>query len=90
MKKGGKASRLGMGATMTDEKREELGGMQMPSVAVTRLDKPYEWGGAGYINLIGKPEMVDPRKGADVYSADAWAGTMPFVERRPKILSRVK
>ena len=62
----------------------ELGGMPMPSVAVTRLDRPYEWGGAGYINLIGKPEMVDPRKGADVYSADAWAGTMPLVERRPK------
>ena len=59
----------------------ELGGMPMPSVAVTRLVRPYEWGGAGYINLIGKPEMVDPRKGADVFSADAWAGTMPFVER---------
>lgn len=62
----------------------ELGGMPMPSVAVTRLDRPYEWGSAGNINLIGKPEMVDPRKGADVYSADAWAGTMPLVERRPK------
>ena len=41
----------------------ELGGMPMPSVAVTRLVRPYEWGGAGAINLIGKPEMVDPRKG---------------------------
>lgn len=58
--------------------------MPMPSVAVTRLDRPYEWGSAGNINLIGKPEMVDPRKGADVFSADAWAGTMPLVERRPK------
>ena len=60
----------------------ELGGMPMPSVAVTRLDKPYEWGGAGAINLIGKPEMVDPRKGADVYSADAWAGQFPAIEHR--------
>ena len=32
----------------------ELGGMPMPSVAVARLDRPYEWGGAGAINLIGK------------------------------------
>ena len=24
----------------------ELGGMPMPSVAITRLDRPYEWGGA--------------------------------------------
>lgn len=30
----------------------ELGGMPMPSVAITRLDKPYSWGGAGNIMLI--------------------------------------
>lgn len=41
---------------------QELGGMPMPSVAVTRLDRPYEWGGAGAINLIGKPEMVYPKR----------------------------
>lgn len=55
----------------------ELGGMPMPSVAVTRLDRPYEWGGNGNIYLVGKPEMVDPRKGTTVHSADAWAGYIP-------------
>ncbi len=62
----------------------ELGGMPMPSVAVTRLDRPYEWGGAGAINLIGKPEMVDPRKKSKVYMHDAYTGKMPPVMYRKK------
>ncbi|MGN0869467.1 MAG: hypothetical protein ACI4O9_08110 [Akkermansia sp.] len=62
----------------------ELGGMPMPSVAVTRLDRPYEWGGAGGINLIGKPEMVDPRKKSKVYMHDAYTGKMPPVMYRKK------
>lgn len=57
----------------------ELGGMPMPSVAVTRLDKPYGWGGAGNIMLVGRPAMVDPKKGTEVYSADAWTGKFPRV-----------
>lgn len=61
----------------------ELGGMPMPSVAVTHLDRPYEWGGAGAINLIGKPEMVDPRKGTEVWSRDAWTGNIPRVVHKP-------
>jgi len=57
----------------------ELGGMPMPSVAVTRLDRPYGWGGAGNIMLVGRPALVDPKKGTEVYSADAWTGKFPRV-----------
>lgn len=57
----------------------ELGGMPMPSVAVTRLDRPYGWGGAGNIMLVGRPAMVDPKEGTEVYSADAWTGKFPRV-----------
>ena len=57
----------------------ELGGMPMPSVAVTRLDRPYSWGGADAINLVGRPEMVDPRNGAEVFTADAWTGYVPQI-----------
>jgi len=57
----------------------ELGGMPLPSVAVTRLDKPYSWGGADGIALVGRPELVDPRRGTEVYSADAWTGKFPRV-----------
>lgn len=57
----------------------ELGGMPLPSVAVTRLDKPYSWGGTDGISLVGRPELVDPRRGTDVYSADAWTGKFPRV-----------
>ncbi len=62
----------------------ELGGMPMPSVAITRLDRPYEWGGEGAINLIGKPEMVDPKKRSKVYMHDAYTGTMPPVKYKRK------
>ncbi len=60
----------------------ELGGMPLPSVAVTRLDKPYSWGGADGIALVGRPEMVDPKKGTEVYSRDAWTGNFPRVEHK--------
>ena len=62
----------------------ELGGMPMPSVAVTRLDKPYSWGGTDGIMLVGRPEMVDPRKRAKVYMHDAYTGKMPPVMYRKK------
>lgn len=58
---------------------EKLGGMPVPSVAVTRLDQPYSWGGDGSIYLIGRPGMIDPKRGAEVYSRDAWTGKMPYL-----------
>lgn len=58
---------------------EKLGGMPVPSVAVTRLDQPYSWGGDDSIYLIGRPGMIDPKRGAEVYSRDAWTGKMPYL-----------
>jgi len=58
---------------------EKLGGMPVPSVAVTRLDQPYSWGGDDSIYLIGRPGMIDPKGGAEVYSRDAWTGKMPYL-----------
>lgn len=62
----------------------ELGGMPMPSVAVTRLDRPYDWGGAGGIVLVGRPELVDPKKRSKVYMHDAYTGKVPPVMYRKK------
>ncbi len=60
---------------------DELGGMPLPSVAVTRLDKPYRWGDdRTSVTLVARPDMVDPRRGTDVYSRDAWTGRMPRIE----------
>lgn len=47
----------------------ELGGMPMPSVAVTRLDRPYRWGGAGNIMLVGVPRWVRGRMPSSVACA---------------------
>ena len=58
---------------------EKLGGMPVPSVAVTRLDQPYSWGGDDSIYLIGRPGMIDLKGGAEVYSRDAWTGKMPYL-----------
>ena len=57
----------------------ELGGMPLPSVAVTRLDKPYSWGSEKHIYLVGRPELVDPKRGTEVYSRDAWTGNIPHL-----------
>lgn len=57
-----------------------LGGMPMPSIAVTRLDKPYDWG-RGDVALVGAPGMVDPQAGTDVYSRDAWTVVFPYMSR---------
>ena len=47
----------------------KLGGMPMPSVAVTRLDRPYRWGGAGNIMLVGVPRWVRGRMPSSVACA---------------------
>ncbi len=55
-----------------------LGGMPMPSIAVTRLDKPYAWGGDDNIYLVGEPSLVDPEQGnVQVGTADLYSGTFP-------------
>ena len=56
----------------------KMGGMPLPSVAVTRLDRPYRWGNEDKdVTLVGRPEMVDPERGTQVYERDAWTGSIP-------------
>lgn len=64
---------------------KNLGGMPMPSVAVTRLDRPYTWGGEGAIALVGTPRLGQPGAGNRVYFHDAWSGKMPRMFHRKKI-----
>lgn len=57
-----------------------LGGLAKPSIAITRLDKPYSWGGnPDRVYLVGRPELADPQKGNLVYDRDAWTGKGPFL-----------
>ena len=55
--------------------------MPLPSVAITRLDRPYDWevDHEPMVMLVGRPGMVDPEGGAEVYARDAWMGRMPEV-----------
>lgn len=64
--------------TMLDVEKK-LGGLPKPSIAITRLDKPYSWGYSERVYLIGKPELADPQKGNLVYDRDAWTGKGPFL-----------
>ncbi|MBR2145062.1 MAG: hypothetical protein IJ956_05955, partial [Akkermansia sp.] len=57
-------------------KSVEAGGIPLPSVAITRADKPYRWL-RGNIYLVGTSDLINPAKGTDVYSADAWTGSYP-------------
>ena len=56
---------------------DEIGGMPMPSLAVTKEDIPFQ--GFGEITLVGKPESFDPRasKTNEMFSADAYTVRAP-------------
>ena len=58
----------------------ELGGLPMPSIAVTKADIPHD--NFGEITLIMGKDTIDPKanKKNVVYSADAWTPTFPQVE----------
>lgn len=64
--------------TMLDVEKK-LGGLPKPSIAITRLDKPYSWGYSERVYLVGRPELADPQKGNLVYDRDAWTGKGPFL-----------
>jgi len=51
---------------------DEIGGVPMPSLAVTRAEIPFD--SFGEITLVGKPESFDPRATStnDLFSADAY------------------
>ena len=82
-------------------KSAELGGLPMPSIAVTKKGIPFnQFGG---ITLIGAKDIVDPEKGTDVWSRDAYTTRFPratyteapdtaikaFVERNKKAYKAV-
>lgn len=58
----------------------ELGGLPMPSIAITKADIPHD--NFGEITLIMGKDTIDPKanKKNVVYSADAWTPTFPSVE----------
>ena len=56
---------------------DQLGGLPLPSLAVTRLDKPYTWDGEDNIYLIGSPALADPARGVEIHDRDAWSGHFP-------------
>lgn len=59
----------------------KMGGIAVPSLAVTRKDNPLT--GFGEITLIGPPEMADPKGYAStkVFGADIYSPRYPSVER---------
>lgn len=56
---------------------DKLGGLPLPSIAVTRLDRPYTWGGEENIYLVGSPALADPAHGVEIHDRDAWSGYFP-------------
>ena len=58
----------------------ELGGLPMPSLAITKADIPHS--NFGEITLVFGKETIDPKanKKNKVYSADAWTPIFPSVE----------
>jgi hypothetical protein len=69
----------------------ELGGLPMPSLAITKADIPHS--NFGEITLIFGRETIDPKanKKNKAYSADAWTPTFPRVEYEAdsKVANRV-
>ena len=69
----------------------ELGGLPMPSLAITKADIPHD--NFGEITLIFDKKTIDPKanKKNKVYSADAWTPTFPRVEYEAdsKVVDRV-
>lgn len=71
----------------------QLGGMPVPSIAVTKKHTPYNKYAA--ITLIMSKETANPEK-EDVFTRDAWTTTFPRVLRKPlqaklgKLLDEIK
>lgn len=56
---------------------DKLGGLPLPSLAVTRLDRPYTWGDDDNVYLVGSPDLADPARGVEIYDRDMWSGHFP-------------
>lgn len=66
------------------EKAMKLGGLPVPSLAITKKDIPF--GRFGEISLVGNKEMIDPSNYKnEVYNRDVWSATFPQTEySKPK------
>lgn len=63
---------------------DELGGIPMPSVAISRADAPLTE--FGDISLLLRPDQVNPARGVNVFASDAYTGRqdkglMEFTDR---------
>ena len=56
---------------------DEIGGLPMPSLAITRADEPLT--DFGEISLVADKNMATPSKQTPVYPADAYTGRQPRV-----------
>ena len=69
----------------------ELGGLPMPSVAITRADSVHN--DFGDISLILRKDAIDPKahKENKIYSGDAWTPVYPTIEYKPndKVTRRI-
>tara|TARA_Y100000296_G_scaffold62619_1_gene72771 strand:+ start:53 stop:1249 length:1197 start_codon:yes stop_codon:yes gene_type:complete len=60
------------------EHAHELGGLPVPSIAITKANAPLE--GFGDISLIANQKMVAPSRGNPVFGADAYSRRYPTIE----------
>ena len=56
---------------------DEMGGLSMPSIAITRPEHPFS--SYGEVSLLGDPEMAKPSAKNPVFSADAYTSRYPTV-----------
>lgn len=62
------------------KKAIDLGGLAVPSVAITKKQTPYNFGSNDGITLIMDKNVVDPAK-TPVFSRDAWTKVFPSIVR---------
>ena len=61
------------------QKAIDFGGFPAPSLAIVNKNEPFNFGGdEDNIQLIGNKDLIDPKKGTDVYNRDVWTKTFPF------------
>lgn len=74
------------------KKAIDLGGLAVPSVAITKKQTPYNFGSSEGVTLIMDRNVVDPAK-TPVFSRDAWTKVFPSIVRtgdRKKITKFIK
>lgn len=62
------------------KKAIDLGGLAVPSVAITKKQTPYNFGSNDGVTLIMDKNVVDPAK-TPVFSRDAWTKVFPSIVR---------